>query len=149
MDPEAQLDVFFEKYTPEVAALGRALLASMKARLPGAQILVYDNYNALAIGFAATAKAGDAILSIALYPKWTNLFFLAGAGLPDPHNLLKGAGARVRHIRMPTPQAFDDVRVQALIDEALARAVPPLDPAEPQRLLIKSVSAEQRPRRPR
>ena len=53
MNAKGQLDAFIDKYTPEVAALTRALLARMKARMPGAAILVYDNYNALAIGFAA------------------------------------------------------------------------------------------------
>lgn len=147
-DAQAQLDGFLDRYAPDVAALARGLLARMKARLPGAQILVYDNYNALAIGFAASDKAGDAILSIAVYPKWANLFFLQGAALPDPHGLLRGDGSRVRHIRIPVVEAFDDPRIEALIAEALARAEPPIDPAAEQRLVIKSVSAKQRPRRP-
>ena len=51
MDAQADLDTFIDKFTPEVAALARALLAKMKARVPGATIMVYDNYNALALGF--------------------------------------------------------------------------------------------------
>lgn len=148
MDAQAQLDRFIDKYDPAVAALARALLQRMKARLPGAQMLVYDNYNALAVGFAPGDKAGGAVLSLALYPKWVSLFFLDGAALPDPHRLLQGSGSRVRHIRMPSAEAFDDPRLQALVAEALARAEPPIDPGEPTRLIIKSVSAKQRPRRP-
>src|ERR1039458_3337653 len=49
--PEIQLDAFLDKYTPAIATLARACLAKMRARLPGAVQLVYDNYNALAIGF--------------------------------------------------------------------------------------------------
>ena len=147
-EAQAQLDAFLDKYMPDVAALARALLAKMKARLPGAQILVYDNYNTLAIGFGPSDKAGQAILSLAVMPRWVTLCFLWGAGLPDPHGLLKGEGSRVRHVRLHTPDALDDPRVEALIAAALAQADRPLDPAEPQRLLIKSVSAKQRPRRP-
>jgi hypothetical protein len=148
-DAQAQLDGFLDKYTPEVAALARSLLARMKARLPGAQILVYDNYNALAIGFGPTEKAGQAILSLAVMPRWVTLCFLWGVGLPDPHGLLKGEGSRVRHVRLHSAQALDEPAVEALIAAALERADRPIDPAESQRLLIKSVSAKQRPRRPR
>ena len=147
-EAERQLDGFIDKYTPEVAALTRALIEKMKRRLPGAQILVYDNYNALAIGFGPNDKVGDIILSIAAYPRWASLFFLRGAGLPDTDGLLQGSGSRVRHIRMPAAEAFDDLRVEALIAAALARADVPIDPAGEQRLVIKSVSPKQRPRRP-
>jgi len=132
-----------------VAALTRALLARMKARIPGAQILVYDNYNALAIGFARNDKAGQAILSLAVMPKWVTLCFLWGKSLSDPHGLLKGEGVRVRHVRLHTPEALDDPHIEALIAEALATTDWPIDPAEPQRLIVKSVLAKQRPRRPK
>ena len=148
MDGQAQLDTFIDKFTPEVAVLTRALIDKMKGRVPGATIMVYDNYNALAIGFGPSDKAGKAILSLAVMPRWVTLCFLWGVHLPDPHKLLKGSGSRVRHVRLMTPQAFDDPRVDALIGEALERAEVPIDPAAPQKLIIKSVSAKQRRRRP-
>ncbi|HEX5182515.1 MAG TPA: hypothetical protein VFW19_05110 [Allosphingosinicella sp.] len=150
MDDEAQrqLDVFIDKFTPEVAALTRALLGRMKQRIPGAQILVYDNYNALAIGFGPSGKAGQAILSLAVMPRWVTLCFLWGVHLSDPHMLLKGGGSRVRHVRLHKPDALDDPRIDALIAEALEKANVPIDPAGTQILLIKSISARQRPRRP-
>ena len=148
-DARRQLDSFIDKFTPEVAALTRALLARMKARLPGAQILVYDNYNALAIGFCRNDKAGQAILSLAVMPKWVTLCFLWGATLSDPHRLLKGDGKRVRHVRLHEPEALDDPRIEALIADALATTDWPIDPNEPERLFIKLVLAKQRPRRPK
>src|SRR4051795_13269209 len=117
-DAQAQLGSFIDKFTPEVAALARALLAKMKARIPGAQILVYDNYNALAIGFGPSDKAGQAILSLAVMPRWVTLCFLRGKGLPDPHGLLKGQGSRVRHVRLDPPERWDPAEVPALISEA-------------------------------
>lgn len=148
-DAQRQLDGFIYKFAPEVAVLTRAPLEKMKARLPGAQIMVYDNYNALAIGFGRSNKAGEAILSLAVMPRWVTLCFLRGRGLPDPHHLLKGEGSRVRHVRLHTPEAFDGPRIRALIDAALESTDWPMDPAEPQRLIIKSISAKQRPRRPK
>src|SRR3954464_3785885 len=128
-EAQAQLDSFIDKFTPEVAALTRALLAKAKARIPAATIMVYDNYNALAIGFGPNDRAGQAILSLAVMPRWVTLCFLWGVHLPDPHGLLNGSGSRVRHLRLMTPEAFDDPRVQALLAEALERADAPIDPA--------------------
>ena len=149
MTPEAQLDSFIDKFTPEVAALTRALYEKVKARIPGATIMVYDNYNALAIGFGPDDRAGRAILSLAVMPRWVTLCFLWGVGLPDRHRLLKGSGSRVRHVRLHTPEAFDDARIQDLVEAAIERSEPPIDPAREQQLMIKSISARQRPRRPK
>ena len=41
-------------------------------------------------------------------PRWVTLCFLWGKALPDPHELLKGEGSRVRHVRLHEPEAFDD-----------------------------------------
>ena len=146
--PEERLAGFIAKYTPEIGALGRAALAKMRARLPGAVELVYDNYNALAIAFGPTERASEAILSIALYPRWISLFFLDGVNLPDPQKLLRGSGKKVRHIVLEDAAALDRPAVQALIARALERAARPLHGASPGRIVIKSVLAKQRPRRP-
>jgi hypothetical protein len=147
-EAQAQLDGFIDKFTPEVAALTRALLARMKQRIPGAVIPVYDNYNALAIGFGATDRVKDIVLSLAVMPRWVTLCFMWGVHLSDPHRLLRGEGSQVRHVRLLSADALDDPRIDALIADALAKADRPIDPAGPHRLVIKSVSAKQRPRRP-
>ena len=147
-DAQGRLDSFLAKFTPEVEALARALIDRMRARLPGAAILVYDNYNSLAIGFGPDDKASHAILSLAVFPRWVTLHFLHGVGLPDPDGILRGDGSRVRHVRLFEPDALDDPRIEALIAAALDRSEPPLDHAAPQRLVVKAVLAKQRPRRP-
>jgi hypothetical protein len=147
-DPERQLASFIAKFTPDVAELAEAILNKMRGRYPTALELVYDNYNALAIGFCPTERASDGIFSIALYPRWVSLFFLQGAGLPDPAKLLKGSGNVAKHIVLPNPAVLDDPAVAALMGEAVARARVPFDPKGAHRLIIKSVSVKQRPRRP-
>jgi hypothetical protein len=146
--PRQQLDGFIEKYSPHIARLARAALRKMRARLGGAFELVYDNYNALAIGFGPTDRTSDLVFSITLYPRWVSLFFTHGAGLPDPKKLLKGSGKRVRHLVLESAAALDQPEVRALVDQALARGK-----AFPQtgrgRIVIKSVLAKQRPRRPK
>jgi len=146
--PELQLAGFLAKFNPEIAARAESILTRVRARLPHALELVYDNYNALAIGFGPTERASEAIVSVVLYPRWVTLFFLQGKGLPDPSNILRGNGKLVRHIVLPTASAFDEPAIQALMDEALSRAKVPLNPNTAHRLIIKSISAKQRPRRP-
>jgi hypothetical protein len=146
--PEKQFDGFIAKYSPEIAALARAVLANMRARLPGAVELVYDNYNALAVGFSPTERTSDAIFSIALWPRWVSLFFLQGAALPDPQHLLRGSGKVSRHIVLQDAEDLEKPAVQDLIARALQSARTSLDGTGPGRIVIKSVSARQRPRRP-
>jgi hypothetical protein len=143
---EAQLTRFIAKYSPEIVALARAVLGKMRARLPGAVELVYDNYNALVVGFGPTERVSEVIFSIALYPRWINLFFLHGAGLPDPKRRLKGGGKVVRHVVLNDAEDLDDPAVVELMARALDQSETPL--TGPRRLIIKSVSANQRPRRP-
>jgi hypothetical protein len=147
--PEIQLDAFLDRFTPQVAAIGRACLTKMQARLPGAVRLVYDNYNALVIGFGPSERASEALFSIALYPRWVTLFFLQGAGLADPKRLLKGSGKIVRHIVLTSAADLDLAAIQDLMAKALKRSEFGIDPTAPGRLVIRSISAKQRPRRPK
>ena len=144
---EEQLAGFLSKYAPEIAARARTILAKMRAQLPGAVELVYDNYNALAIGFGPTERTSDVVFSIAVFPRWVSLFFMHGTRLPDPQHILTGKGKTARHIVLHTPDAFDAPAVQTLMAHALKRASKPFDPTRGNRIVIKSISARQRPRR--
>jgi hypothetical protein len=145
--PQEQLDGFIDKFTPDIAATIRRAVAMVSARLPGAMILVYDNYNALAIAFGASEKRQSIICSVAGYPRWVSLFLSNGPTLPDPDGLLEGEGSTVRHVKL-TGDRMDSPAVVALIDAAAAGVVLPIDPAGEGRLVIKSISANQRARRP-
>lgn len=144
-----QLAGFLTRFDPRVAAVGKAALAKMRRRVPGATELVYDNYNALVIGFGPTERASEAVLSIALFPRWVSLFFLQGARLADPLGLLQGEGTRVRRVLVRDAAALDAPGVKALIAQAVAASPIPFDGQRRRRMVIKSVSAKQRPRRPK
>ena len=150
MDPQRQLDGCIDRFAPEIALLARDVLARMRRRLPGANLLVYDNYNALAIGLGPTERASDAIFSIAVFPRGVNLCLLQGGLSPirDPGRRLRGSGTRNRYIPLESASELDQPDVEDLVSQALAAASVPLDPAAKGRLVIQSVSARQRPRRP-
>jgi hypothetical protein len=120
----------------------------MRKRLPGSLEMVYDNYNALVIGFVPNERPSDAIFSIVLYPRHVSLCFLQGAGIPDPRQRLLGSGHVARHVRLLSSSTLDEPEIVSLMNAALQRAKVPLDPKLPRRVIIKAVSARQRPRRP-
>jgi hypothetical protein len=146
--PHAQLKTFMARYRPEVAQIGRAALTALRTQLPGTAEMVYDNYNALVIGFSTSERPSDAILSIGLYARWVNLYFLQDAtSLPDPDGLLRGAGNVVRSVRLTSPDDIGKPAVRALINEAVTRADPPLDRKRRRQLTIRAVAPKHRPRK--
>jgi len=147
--PASQLSGFMAKYDPAIAAEGRSALATLRRILPGGGELVYDNYNWLVVGFGPTERPSEAVLSLVFTPRWLTLcFLLHGAQLSDPERLLRGSGSRVRNIRLASAKDLNRPAVRALIGEALSRGWPGFDQRRPRRLIIKSISAKQRPRRP-
>ena len=146
---DQRLEAMLAEFTPDIAARAADAIGRLRARLPTATVLVYDNYNALAAGFLPNDRPSDAVVSIAVFPRWVTLCFLKnGPALPDPHGLLKGSGTRVRHLRLPEAAHLDTPAVAALLDAALAMAEPPMPIAPPGKLSIRSVSAKRRPWRP-
>ena len=65
--------------------------------------------------FLPSERTSDAIFSIAFWPRWVSLFFLQGAGLPDPSRLLRGSGKIARHIVLEDADDLDKPAVQELI----------------------------------
>lgn len=149
LTPAAQLRQFMARYDPAIARRARLVLAKMRAQLPGAIELVYDNYNALVIGFSPSERPSDAVFSVVLYPRWVTLFFLQGAGLPDPAGLLRGSGHIVRHLVVDDEAMLDRAEVRALVAVALRDAGVPVWRRAKRRLIIRSVAPKQRARRPR
>ena len=146
-DAAAQLEAFITKFLPEIAATGRASLAKLRALLPEYDALVYDNYNALATAFSPNGKPGSAMLSLAVYPRWVSLF--VSASLDDPKRILKGDGTRVRHIVLAGGAGdLDRPDIADLIGQTRERAGSLLSVGRKGQLVIRSISANQRPRRP-
>ena len=133
--------------TPERAALIKAVRAKLRRRLPHAIELVYDNYNFFVIGFSPTERPSDAIFSIAAQASGVALCFLHGAKLPDPQKLLRGSGNQVRSLRLPDAATLDRPEIQSLIAAAIDQSPVPFEPATRPKLIIRSISAKQRPRR--
>ena len=147
--PEIQLGEFIARFTPEIAELAWDSLNKLRKRLAGAVIMIYDNYYALVMGFGPTERPSEAFLSIVVYPGKVSLCFLQGVKLADPHKLLEGNGKQVRHIRLESAKTLDKPAVKSLILDAVASGGKALSAIGPERIIIKCISAKQRPRRPK
>jgi hypothetical protein len=143
-DAEKRLKSFIAKFEPRHQALIRSVRKAMRARLPGAYELVYDNYNFFVIGYSPTERPSDSIFSIAAAANGVGLCFIRGASLADPKKVLQGSGSQTRFLRLPTADVLERAEVRALMKAAMAKAKPLDGNGE---LVIRSVSAKQRPRR--
>jgi hypothetical protein len=144
---EARLKGFIARFDAEHQTLIRAVRRELRRRFPTATELVYDNYNFLVIGYSPTERPSDAILSIAAGANGISLCFLDGARLSDPHQLLQGSGKQNRFIRLGADTVLRQPDVKALITLAAAQAKGPMTGRGRGTLIIRSVSAKQRPRR--
>lgn len=144
---EKQLSSFIGKFAPKHQTLIRALRKALGCRFPTAHELVYDNYNFFVIGYGPTERPSECIFSITAASNGVRLCFIHGARLSDPKKILSGSGKQTRFMRLESAAALDRPEVEALIEAAVAQANAPLSPTGPSRLIIRSVSAKQRPRR--
>jgi hypothetical protein len=145
-DAERQLQAFIEKFAAKDQRLIRAVRAAVRSRLPTANELVWDNYNFFVIGYSPTERPTDSILSIAARANGVGLCFIHGASLPDPKGLLLGSGRQTRFIRVDSGSQLVHPDVEALIRAAISRASKPLPSSGRGTLVIRSISAKQRPR---
>ena len=146
--PAKQVAGFIAKFDPAIAKLVRAARAALRKKFPTAIELVYDNYNALAIGYSTTERTSDVLFSLAVYARGVNLYFMYGRSLPDPDGLLQGSGNQGAFVRLDDLTVLDRPGVKALIEAAVLHAEPPLPKRGGGYTIVKSVSAKQRPRRP-
>ena len=145
--PEQELKRFVAKFEPGHQSLIRAARKLLRQRFPTANELVYDNYNFFVIGYSPTERPSDTIVSLAAGANGLSLCFIRGATLPDPQRILLGSGNQTRFIRLDSAEVLTRREVQTLLGAAVAHAKAPLPVPGRGKLIIRSVSAKQRPRR--
>jgi len=144
--PEKQLQKFIAKFDAKNQALITGVRKALRKRLAGANELVYDNYNFFVIGYCPTERPTDTIISLAAGANGVGMAFpYCGTRLKDPHKLLQGSGTKNRFIRVESPATLARPEVEELIAAAV-KLCKPL-PSGTGQLIIRSVSAKQRPRR--
>jgi hypothetical protein len=131
---EQQLAAFIKKFDSKNAALIRSVRKVLRKHLPTAND-------------CSTERPSDCILSIAAGANGVGLSFYYGATLPDPRKLLLGSGSQNRFIRIESLATLARPEVDELIAAAIAQAKRPLPESGRGKLIIRSISRKQRPRR--
>jgi hypothetical protein len=146
-EAEKTLRSFIEKFEAKHQRVIRAARKALRARFPTANELVYDNYNFFVIGYSPTERSSDSLISIAAAANGVGLCFIRGASLSDPAKILQGSGKQTRFLRLPSSDILEEPEVRALLSRAASAAKTPMPKKGKGRLIIRSVSAKQRPRR--
>lgn len=99
------------------------------------------------IAYGPSERPSDAVFSLAANAKGVGLHFLHGSSLPDPQGLLVGSGSQNRFLRIEDLSTLARPEVQDLFNAAEADADPPFLKTGGGKLIIRSISEKQRPRR--
>lgn len=87
---------------------------------PQTNELIYDNYNALALGWSSTEKVGHIFCGIALYRTNKNIHFSFywGSEISDPKKILIGEGKQYRYILVKNIRDFPKAYIKKLLKDA-------------------------------
>jgi hypothetical protein len=124
-----ELTAFLEAYPPHVGKLFLATRRLVLEAAPGCNELVYDAYNAVTAAYSFSERVEEAFCHVATYSGHVNLGFNRGAALPDPEGILRGSGARIRHVRIQGPADLRAPALERLLRDAVAQGRE-LEPAE-------------------
>jgi hypothetical protein len=146
-EAEVELAAFIDKFDSANQNLIRSVRSALRKQLPGCAELVWDNYNFFVIGYSPTERPSDYLVSIAASANGVSLSFNRGAELPDPDHVLQGSSKVNRFIRVPSMDVLGQPEVKRIIQIASDQSDVPRPWQCGGKLIIRSVSHKQRPRR--
>jgi hypothetical protein len=111
---------FLEPFPEAIRDLALWLRSFIWDLYPQTNELIYDNYNALAIGWSPTDRVGHIFCSIALGRTSYNVHFgfYWGAQIADPEKKLIGQGRQYRYILVKEKSGFPKTYIKKLMKEA-------------------------------
>lgn len=121
--PPAALKKFLKPYEAEIQALALQLRQLLLEEMAPCYENIYDAYSAVAIGYGTSDRLRDGIFHLAVYSKHVNLGFNDGASLDDPKGILLGAGNRIRHLTIKTPEDLARPEIRSYIRRARKKAL--------------------------
>ena len=105
--------------SPNIQALAQAARALLADVMPGITEVPWARQKIAGYG-VGPKKMSQHFCYIAPFKKHLNLGFMYGAHLPDPQNLLEGAGADLRHVKIRAAADLENPALRELIVAASA-----------------------------
>ena len=102
------IERWFDSQPRELGSIARTWFAFLRQRGAEVRELLHDGYPTVCVEDAPFAYVGD-------FRAHVNVGFFHGAALPDPAGLLRGAGKRMRHVRIEPNSALDRSSLEALV----------------------------------
>ncbi len=143
--PDAQFSALLSRFPPEIVAMVKRCLPKLRRAFPVSHELVYDYSNSLVVAFGMSERGYEAIVALAIFPRWVRLYF--DKSLPDPEGLLQGAGTKVRSVTLEAASDLDRGDIKALIKAAIKHSGVTFPKTRSTRMVIKSASKKKKPRR--
>jgi hypothetical protein len=143
--PSAQFSALLSRFPPEIVALAKRSLLKLRRAFPGSTQLVYDYSSSLVVAFGMSERGYEAIVAVAIFPRWIRLYF--DKSLPDPKGLLEGSGSKVRSVTLKTASDLDHGDIKALIKAAIKHSGVTFPRTGTTRMIIKSGSKKRKPKR--
>jgi len=141
--PNAQFSAFLSRFPPEIVALAKRCLPKLRRALPGSNQLVYEYSNSLVVGFGMSERGYEAIVALAIFPRWVRLYF--DKSLPDPKGLLEGAGTKVRSVTLKSASELDRGDIHALLKAAIKHSGVTFPRTGSNPMIIKSEAKKRKP----
>jgi hypothetical protein len=138
---------FLEPFDDHIVEIAFWLRDFIWGLFPECNEMIYDNYNAVAVGWAPTLTLFDIFCSIAVYNnKNVHFGFYWGSKLADPQKLLIGKGKQYRYIRVETKDHFPAAYVKELLAEAHMNSLAGMkgDPSIKGQTVVKSISPKKK-----
>lgn len=149
-DQTKELLTFLKPFDSDIIALAMWLRDFAWDQCPKANELIYDNYNAVAVGWSPTDKVSHIICSIAVYRSNQNVHFgfYWGSELHDPDKLLLGKGNQYRYILVKDKKKFPKAYIKKLLHEAYVNSLSKVKDTNQiiyGQTIIKSLAQKKRP----
>ena len=142
-----ELIKFLRPFNKEIRDTALWLREFIWDHYPNTNELIYDNYNAVAVGWSPSDRVSDTFCSIAVGSnKYVHFGFYWGSKLPDPDKILLGKGNQYRYITVKDVNDFPKAKIKKLMKEAYSYSMAKLKekPKLKGLTIVKSISPKKK-----
>jgi hypothetical protein len=149
-DQKRELLKYLKPFPKDVQEIALWLREFIWDVYPTSNELIYDNYNAVAIGWSLTERQSHTFCSIAVGRSSHNVHFgfYWGSEITDPKRILRGEGNQYRYLLIKEKKDLPITYIKKLMKEAYTNSLMKVKDRNELReglTVVKSVSDKKRP----